>query len=68
MNEAEAIAQFIKVSDSEKCGKCVRMLIRAPDNNGRTPDKYFDAPYNKPQVELCESCFDGMIKSTQGFY
>ena len=69
MNEAEAIAQFITIPDSDKCGKCSSRLMRAKDlPPGVKVDTYFDAPWGKPQIEICIACFDGAIKATQGFY
>jgi len=66
LSEADAIAQFITIPDSEKCAKCHQSTV---SNNGTIyPDKYFDAPWGKPQVQVCESCFDGSIKASQGFY
>lgn len=69
MNETEALSQFITISDSDKCGKCSSRLMRAKDvPPGVKVDKYFDAPWDKPQLEVCVACFDGEIKSNQGFY
>lgn len=66
MDESEAIAQFITIPDSEKCGKCGMSTV---SNNGNIyPDKYFDAPWGKPQIQVCVACFDIEIKSNQGFY
>jgi hypothetical protein len=65
MDEYEAISQFVTITDNEKCGKCSK---RIHIKYNIYPDRYFDAPYNKLQIELCESCFDGMIKYNQGFY
>ena len=66
MNEAEAIAQFITIPDKDKCAKCSKSTVI---NNGTVyPDKYFDAPWGKPQVQVCVACFDSEIKLSQGFY
>lgn len=61
MNEEEALAQFITIPDSEKCGKCKKRISKSIDNV--YPDKYFDAPWDKPQIEVCMTCFDNDIKS-----
>jgi hypothetical protein len=62
VNEAEALAQFVTIEEKDKCGKCATRLVRKlPDNT--SPDKYFDAPWGKPQVEVCVTCFDNDIKS-----
>jgi hypothetical protein len=61
MTESEALAQFITIPDSEKCGKCNNRLTKQIGNV--YPDKYFDAPWGKPQMEVCVTCFDNDIKS-----
>ena len=62
LSEDEALSQFITIPDSEKCGKCGRKIFNP------SGDTFADAPYGKPQIEICESCFDGSIKASQGFY
>ena len=69
LSETEAVAQFITISDSDKCTKCSSRLMRAKDvPSGTKIENYFDAPWGKPQVEICVACFDGSIKASQGFY
>lgn len=66
MNEVEALSQFINITDDGiRCQKCGSKLLQ---NSGPYKDKYFDANWGVPQIQVCETCFDNDIKSRWGYF